>query len=301
MTKKKWTVLLTLTLLLVTLSVTGCAPDTTYPGTLNVVEASKVGTVYMDNPEVIVIDARGEEAYDKGHLKGAICLAPSELVDEKSMLIDQASFEKVVGAKGISSDKMIYVYDDNAGVSSSRVLWSFRVYGHEQIMIVNGGASALVKAGLEITKEKPSFEPVVYTAKERDQSLIASYDEVKQQVENPMDTVKIVDVRSIAEYEAGYIKGAILYPHTKNLYSDGTFMSSRDIKLFYQDLGLKKEDTIILYCKSSFRATQTFALLQEAGFTNVKVYDGAWIEWSSKTDVTVPVEQTAPITQQEGS
>lgn len=301
MTKKKWAVLLILTLLLMTFSVTGCAPDTTYSGTMNVVEASKVGTVYMDNPEVVVIDARGEEAYDKGHLKGAICLAPAELVNEQSMLIDQASFEKVVGAKGISADKTIYVYDDNAGVSSSRILWSFRVYGHENIMIVNGGASALVKAGLELTKEKTSLEPVAYTAKEMDESLIASYDEVKQQVENPSDTVKIVDVRSIAEYEAGYIKGAIFYPHTKNLYSDGTFMSSRDIKLFYQDLGLKKEDTIILYCKSSFRATQTFALLQEAGFTNVKVYDGAWIEWSSKTDVTVPVEETAPITQQEGS
>ncbi|GAU78272.1 sulfurtransferase [Fusibacter sp. 3D3] len=298
MTKRKWAVLLILTLLLTT---SGCTPDTAYSGTLNVVEASQVGTVYTDNPEVIVIDARGEEAYAKGHLKGAIDLAPSELVDEKSMLIDQVLFEKVVGAKGISSEKTIYIYDDNDGVNSSRILWSFRVYGHENIMVVNGGASALVKAGLEITKEKPSLEAAVYTVKEANPSLMASYDEMKLQVEQPSDTVKIVDVRSIAEYQAGYIKGAILYPHTKNLYSDGSFMSSRDIKLFYQDLGLKKEDTILLYCKSSFRATQTFVLLEEAGFTNVKVYDGAWLEWSSKTDVTVPAEEKAPITQQDGS
>ena len=301
MTKTKWTVLLIMTLLLVALGTTGCVTDTSYPGTLNVVEASKVGTVYMDNPDVVIIDARGEEAYAKGHLKGAISLAPSELVDEKSMLVDQAQFEKVVGSKGISPEKMIYVYDDNAGVNAGRLLWSFRAYGHDAIMIVNGGASALVKEGLEITKEKPAVTPLVYTAKPLNQALIASFDDVNQQVAQPDPSVKIVDVRSIAEYEAGYISGAILYPHTKNLYSDGTFMSSRDIKLFYQDLGLKKEDTIILYCKSSFRATQTFALLEEAGFTNVKVYDGAWLEWSSKTDVTVPVEETAPVTQQEGS
>ncbi len=300
MTKQKWTVILA-TVLMTMLVLGGCAIKTAYPGTMNVAEAKQVGAVYQGNSDVLVIDARGQEAYDKGHLQGAVCLSPSELVNDQSMLISKADFEKVVGAKGISNTQTLYVYDDNDGVSAGRIFWTFRVYGHDKVMIVNGGASALVEAGLEITKEEPQLSAVTYTAKEADESIIASYDEVKAQTEMETPTAKIVDVRSVAEYEAGYIKGAILYPHTKNLYSDGTFMSSRDIGLFYQDLGLKKDDEIILYCKSSFRATQTFALLQEAGYEHVKVYDGAWIEWSSKNEVTVPVEEKAPITQQEGS
>jgi thiosulfate/3-mercaptopyruvate sulfurtransferase len=78
-------------------------------------------------------------------------------------------------------------------------------------------------------------------------------------------------------------------------------MSSRDLGLFYKEAGLNKEDTIIVYCKSSFRATQTVALLQEAGYENLKVYDGAWLEWETKTDVIVPVEETAPVGPSDGS
>jgi thiosulfate/3-mercaptopyruvate sulfurtransferase len=78
-------------------------------------------------------------------------------------------------------------------------------------------------------------------------------------------------------------------------------MSSRDIGLFYKDLGLEKDETIILYCKTSFRATQTAALLQEAGYKNVKVYDGAWLEWESKVGVQTPTEGTAPVNESDGS
>jgi thiosulfate/3-mercaptopyruvate sulfurtransferase len=79
-------------------------------------------------------------------------------------------------------------------------------------------------------------------------------------------------------------------------------MSSRDLGLFYKEAGIEKDDLIIIYCKSSFRATQTAALLQEAGYENLKVYDGAWLEWESQTDeILVPTEETAPVGPSDGS
>ena len=78
-------------------------------------------------------------------------------------------------------------------------------------------------------------------------------------------------------------------------------MSPRDTYLFYSDKGFKREDEIILYCRSSFRATQTLALLEEAGYKNVKIYDGAWLEWESKGGSTETKEEDAPITEQDGS
>ncbi len=89
-----------------------------------------------------------------------------------------------------------------------------------------------------------------------------------------------------------------MYPHTKNLYSDGTFKSARDTYLDYNDLGISKTEPVILYCKSSYRATQTLLLMEEAGYENVKVYDGAWLEWSTKDmPKAEKVETTTPSSQ----
>lgn len=304
MTKRHLQIMLIALLVLAMGVLTSCANDTTYSGTMNVVEASKVIEDMASSSNVIVVDARGKEAYDKGHLEGAICISMEEMVVENvvpTMLPDQATFEKLMSNKGISDDSVVYVYDENAGIMAGRLWWTMRVYGHQNVMIVNGGATAIVKAGgtlSAVTTELPKTE---YTAQPANTAMVATFEEVEAIANAPQEGVKLLDVRSVAEYAEGYIPGAILYPHTQNLYKDGTFMSSRDLGLFYKDAGFSKDDLIIIYCKTSVRATQTAALLEEAGFTNLKVYDGAWLEWSSKVDVQTPVEETAPVGGSDGS
>ena len=304
MTKRHLQIMLIALLVLAMGVLTSCANDTTYSGTMNVVEASKVIEDMASSSNVIVVDARGKEAYDKGHLEGAICISMEEMVVENgvpNMLPDQATFEKLMSDKGISNDSLVYVYDDNAGIMAARLWWTMRVYGHQNVMIVNGGATAIVKAGgvlSAVTTELPKTE---YKAQSANTAMVATFEEVEAIANAPQEGVKLLDVRSAAEYAEGYIPGAILYPHTQNLYKDGTFMSSRDLGLFYKDAGFSKDDIIIIYCKTSVRATQTAALLEEAGFTNLKVYDGAWLEWSSKVDVQTPVEETAPVGGSDGS
>lgn len=301
--KSKKTLSIITLLLLVSLVFVGCVNDTSYSGTMNIVDLPKVEEVYLGD-DVVIIDARGQEAYDKGHLKNAICLAPSDLVVDKPVkatLAPKAKIERVLSELGISNDDTLYIYDNSGGVYSGRVWWTLKAYGHENVMIINGGQEALVKAGLELTKAVPEMTKTDYVAMDVNQEMIADYDMVKAVTEDENSEVKIIDVRSIAEYEAGNIPGAILYPHTNNLYNDGTFKSARDMFLFYSDKGIKREDELILYCKSSFRATQTAALLQEAGYENVKIYDGAWLEWSSKGGPTESQVEKAPITVQDGS
>jgi thiosulfate/3-mercaptopyruvate sulfurtransferase len=305
MTKSLKTVKLLVLSLLLVAGLTACAVDTTYPGTMNIVEASKVVETYLADSSVVLVDARGQEAYDKGHAKNAVMLSPTELVADGPVPMTLASkdqIESVLGAKGISNADTIYIYDNNSGVSAGRIWWTLKVYGHENVMIVNGGESALVKSGIELSVDPANRSETTYEAKEANTGMIASYDEVLGYAENPVEGVVLLDVRSLAEFEAGYIPGAILYPHTKNVYTDGTFMSSRDLGLFYKETGIEKDDLIIIYCKSSFRATQTAALLQEAGYENLKVYDGAWLEWESQTDeILVPIEETAPVGPSDGS
>lgn len=304
MTKRHLHIMLVALVMASMLILTSCAVDTSYPGSLNVVEASKVIEDMAANPAVVVIDARGKEAYDKGHLEGAICLSAEEVVVETTvpnMLMPKDSFEKVMGSKGISNDSIVYIYDDNAGIFAARIWWTMRIYGHQKVMIVNGGSSALVQANGKLSAETTTLEATQYTAAEANTAMIATFEEVEALVATPQENVKILDVRSAAEYAEGYIPGAILYPHTQNLYKDGTFMSSRDLGLFYKDAGFEKDDLIVIYCKTSVRATQTMALLEEAGFKNLKVYDGAWLEWSSLSGNTTQVEETVPVGESDGS
>lgn len=270
--------------------------NTSYKGSNNVVEPTEVKEA-MNNSDVIVIDARSQEDYEKGHLEGAICLNTDSLtVSEpiKGMLAPKEQVEKVLSEKGISNDSTLYIYDNSGGVYSGRVWWVLKVYGHDNVKVINNGQRGLELAKLPMSLEVPELSPTEYVAKEANSDMIATMDYVKTVAENEDSKEKIIDVRSKAEYEEGAIPNAVLYPHTKNLYTDGTFKSARDTFLFYKDLGLDKDDTIILYCKSSFRATQTALLLDEAGFKNVKVYDGAWLEWSAGDMPTEKEEKTVP-------
>lgn len=293
--KKSVSVILLLSLLL---ALAACNV-TEYSDSDNIIEANALSELVSDS-SVIIIDARSGEAYAKGHMEGAINLPPSVLTVSEpvsGLIAPKEKIEEVLGANGITADSKIVVYDDNAGVYAGRIWWVLNVYGHDWVKVVNGGADAVVAAGLPLSADDPEVDSVIYTAKEQNSSMIATLEQV-QAVADGTSSGCIIDVRSQAEYDEGAIPTAVLYPHTKNLYADGTYRSARDIYLNYNDLGISRKDPIILYCKSSFRATQTLFLLEEAGYENVKVYDGAWLEWSTKDmPKAEKVEQAVPSSQ----
>lgn len=296
---KKWSVFLLLTILIASLS--GCIINTTYEGSSNIIEVNELKTL-LNESDVVVIDARSAGEYRKGHLKGAINLEASELDnkgDIKAMVASKDIVEKVLGKYGISNTTKVYIYDDANGVYASRIWWVLKEYGHNKVKVINGGAKAIVKAKLELSGEKTILEKTEYKAKDFDLSMYASLKDVKDATYN--NSAVILDVRSKSEFDEGSIIGAINYSHTNNSYNDGTFKSKTDIYLNYNDLGLKKDDEIILYCKSSYRATQTLLLMKEAGFTNVRVYDGAFIEWKAKNMPIDSKDDSDVLTEQDAS
>lgn len=280
----------------------GCAAKSTYEDGTNIVEASEVAAL-MAQGNVVVVDARTAEEYAKGHLEGAIHLDPAELtVSEpvKAMIAPKETVEAVLGAKGISETDTVLIYDNKGSVYAGRVWWTMKAYGHEDVRLINGGESAIVNAGLPLSNKAEAPAEKTYTAKELDADRYATKEEVEALIASEEENCVILDVRSAAEYSEGYVTNAVLYPHTKNYYSDGTFKNSQAISLDYKDLGIEKDTLVVAYCKSSYRATVTAALLEEAGYKKVKVYDGAWLEWSA-TGVVEKPEPSAPITSQDAS
>lgn len=260
---------------------------TTFENSANVAEATALKQL-LGQPGIVIVDARPEEDYSKGHVDGAVHLPPQLLSIGEPVAGIVAPLEKVVATlsdKGINTTDAVYIYDNQSGVSAGRVWWVLKAYGHEKVFVVNGGQDALLKAGLPLSADTPTRPATSYSAQALDTSMIATSEEVLAAVnaiEAGEGNTCILDVRTQAEYDEGYIPGAALYPHTNLFYKDGTFRSARDLALNFRDLGLKTDDQIIVYCKTSFRATPVALALEEAGYTNVKVYDGAWLEWQYK-------------------
>ncbi len=268
--------------LILTVVLVGCATQTSYQGAANFVEPSELKALMDDG--ALVVDARGAEAYAKGHLAGALCLPPKLLTAEgepKGMVASAEVVAAELSKLGIGNDDLVLVYGDKGGVYAGRIWWVLKHYGHEAVKIVNGGARGLEKAGLPMSAETPKRQPSNYQIAVDGTALAAKLNDVVAIAEGASQA-KLIDVRSAAEFDEGHIATAINVPHTENLYSDGTFKSKRVIEMNYADRGIAKDDVVVLYCKTSFRATQTAALLIEAGYQNVAVYDGAWLEWQSR-------------------
>lgn len=267
---------------------------------------AKAAIELMKSDNVVIVDTQKSVPYSKEHVEGSVNIARIDIVKNEpftNMLADKAQFEKVMSSTGISNDSTVIIYDTNDNMDSARLWWSMRVYGHENVKVVSGGLEALKKAGAEITSEKTSVTPSNYTAKEKNQNMIATLDDVKAQVNDPSDDVVILDTRSLDEFNAGTIPSSILIDYVDNNYVDGNYKSIQDIKILYLENDITPKQTVMMYCKTSIRGAQTYLALYNAGYENLKLYDGAWVEWSSDESLPVqtPVESEIESNEQDNS
>jgi thiosulfate/3-mercaptopyruvate sulfurtransferase len=255
-----------------------------------IIEAKNVSALLGKGGSVLV-DMQKAEDYAESHIKGSVNIPMSDIVVNTpvdNMLAPKEQIEEVLGKNGISNDTTIVVYDTANNMQSARFWWTLKVYGSDNVKVVSGGLSALRAAGMEMTNEKPQISPAQFTAKEKDTSMIATIDDVKQQVNNPDKNTVLLDTRSLEEYNQGTIPGSMLLDYMNNNYNDGTYKSVQNIRIQYVENNIRPEDTVIMYCKTSIRGAQTYLALYNAGYRNLKLYDGAWLEWTS--DKSLPVQ-----------
>lgn len=252
----------------------------------------------LKNDNVVIAAAQVPETavYDKEHIKGAVKIDLSDVVISDpvvNILAPKDQIEKVMSELGISNNTTVILYDANNNMDAARVWWTLKVYGHENVKVVSGGLAALKKAGVEITSEVPEIKTAKYVAKEKNSEMIAGIDEVKAQVTSPDKNTVLLDTRSQKEYNEGTIPGSVLLEYINNDYSDGTYKPVEVIKIQYIENNIKSKNNIIMYCKTSIRGAQTYLALYNAGYRNLKLYDGAWVEWSSKGALPVQKADTS--------
>jgi len=260
---------------------------------------------HLDDSTVVFVEVDEDvSAYDKGHIKGAVRLDwQTELQDPvRRDFVDKASFEKLLSDKGISNDQTVVLYGGNNNWFAAYAYWYFKLYGHTDVRLLDGGRKKWELDSRELTTDAPAREKTSYTAQDQDRSIRAFRDEVEASI----GAKNLIDVRSPDEFSGkllapahlpqeqsqrgGHIPTAANIPWSKAANEDGTFKSDEELKALYSEAGVELGKDTIAYCRIGERSSHTwFALHELLGEPNVKNYDGSWTEWGSL--VGVPIEK----------
>ena len=264
---------------------------------------------HVEDPKVRFVEVDVDTAaYDEGHIKGAVAWNwTSQLSDGvRRDIVSREELEKLLRESGIRPDTTIVLYGDNNNWFAAWAYWQLRLFGVEDVRILNGGRKLWVAAGLPTTTETPSYEPTSIQLPEADFSHRAFRDDVLGQIESDG---ALVDVRSPAEFNgellapaalpqegaqrAGHVPGAANIPWGQAVNEDGTFKAADELRELYAAKGITEDRDVIAYCRIGERSSHTWFVLHELlGFDRVRNYDGSWTEYGSL--VGVPIEKSVP-------
>jgi len=244
---------------------------------------------------VIVLDARSQEEYDKGHLPNAVRATWQEWsnVDVKQdsgewgHIKSYDELSKIFGALGIDGTKPVVVYTDTqAGWGEEgRQLWTFRVFGLTNTYILNGGINAWKAAGGEVTTDATVITPVTGPTATPNESLLVETDYLAANV----DKVNILDTREDAEYAGTKNYGEKTngrIPNSKHIWfkdfynADGTLLTPAQIRARVEALGYTTDEEVVLYCTGGIRSGFTTIILQAAGYTKARNYNVSFSGWA---------------------
>jgi len=263
---------------------------------------------HLHDPHVRIVESDEDILlYDVGHIPGAVKVDwQSELQHQVVRdYIDKDAFGRLVGSKGIGRDQTVVLYGDRNNWWACYAFWVFKMYGHGDCRIMNGGRQKWLDEGREMTPEQPTYPTVTYRASGPDLRLRAFRQEV---LEHMQAHKPLIDVRSPGEYSGallhmpdypqegafrgGHIPGAANVPWGQAVAPDGTFKSANDLKTLYEGrAGLRPTDEVIAYCRIGERSSHTwFVLTYLLGYPSVRNYDGSWTEWGNL--VGAPIERS---------
>jgi thiosulfate/3-mercaptopyruvate sulfurtransferase len=265
-------------------------------------------SAHLHDPTVRIVEADEDVLlYEVGHIPGAVKLDwHTELQDPLERdFVDRAGFERLMAEKGIANDTTVVLYGDKNNWYATYTFWLFKLYGHPDVRIMDGGRLKWEQEGREWTRQIPSYPPTSYAAPERDTRIRAFREEVFAQMESGQP---LIDVRSPAEYKGELIhmldypqEGAQRGGHIPRAKSipwgtaanpeDGTFKAGEELRRIYsQEQGIGKDEEVITYCRIGERSSHTwFVLTYLLGYPQVKNYDGSWTEWGNLVDA--PIEK----------
>jgi len=264
---------------------------------------------HIDDPDVRFVEVDVDtSAYDEGHVPGAVAWNwTSQLSDGlRRDIIGRGELEQLLSDSGIGDGTAIVLYGDNNNWFAAWAYWQLRLFGVENVRILDGGRKLWLAQGRPTSTDVPTYSPTGIKLRNADFSHRAFRDDVLKHVESGG---RLVDVRSPAEFNgellapaalpqegaqrAGHVPGAANIPWATAVREDGTFKDADELRELYAAKGITEDSDVIAYCRIGERSSHTWFVLHELlGFERVRNYDGSWTEYGSL--VGVPIEKAVP-------
>jgi thiosulfate/3-mercaptopyruvate sulfurtransferase len=264
---------------------------------------------HLNDPNVRLVESNEDILlYDQGHIPGAVKIDwVGDLNDPVVRdYLDKERFEKLLSSKGISNDTTVVFYGDKNNWWATYAFWVFKLFGHKDARILNGGRAKWIAEGRDLTRDVPNYPAAEYQAQERDDNTIRAFrDQVLQHIKQ--EGTALVDVRSPQEFSGerthmpeypqegtlrgGHIPTASNIPWAKAVKEDSTFKSPEELRELYEAQGISSDKDVIAYCRIGERSSHTwFVLTYLLGYPKVRNYDGSWTEWGN--GVGLPIEKS---------
>jgi thiosulfate/3-mercaptopyruvate sulfurtransferase len=273
------------------------------------VSADWVEDNLMD-PKVRIVESDEDILlYDLAHIPGAVRIDwQGDLQDQlRRDYIDADKFAALCSRSGIANDTTVVFYGDKSNWWACYAFWAFKLFGHLDCRVFNGGRKLWLDQKRPTTTEVPSYPPARYNVTGGNEERIRIFRDAV--LAHSQAGLPLIDVRSPKEFtgeklhmedypqegalRGGHIPGAKSVPWSRAVNEDGTFKSTEELRAIYeQEVGLKPDDPVVAYCRIGERSSLTwFVLTYLLGYSNVKNYDGSWTEWGNL--VRVPIAKGA--------
>ncbi len=267
---------------------------------------------------VTLIDLRPAEDFALGRIAGArhLDIYGVSLNDSSPAPLDAflAIFTNLFGARGVSADRPVVIYDHETGERAARAVWLLAVLGHPEVRILDGGCQAWVESGRSLArldaapppvdpaKAPPTSPPFRAT---RDATLLATRFEVHAAIGDAQSV--ILDVRRESENlgtekrakRAGAIPGSVHVFWRDHLDARGALRPAEEIRRLYVSKGVTPDKRVIAFCQGGYRSANTFIALKSLGYPEVRNYVGSWGEWGNRDDSQIVAP--APAAQARGT
>ncbi len=257
-----------------------------------------------EDVKIVEVDYDPDTAYRVGHIPGALLIDWKRDLNKypERDIIDRDGFESLMRRLGIRNNDTVILYGDYNNWFAAFAYWVFKIYGHDNVALLNGGRKKWIETGRPMTREEPRVAESDYRVARVDFSLRALFIDVLRNLWRR--DVVLVDVRSPDEYtgkvtappeypneqaqRGGHIPGAVNIPWSIAVRDDGTFKPLEELRKIYEEKGVTPDKEVIVYCRIGERAAFTFYVLRELlGYPRVRVYDGSWSEWGNMVGAPV--------------
>ena len=289
-------------------------PDITLPGPL--VSTSWLA-VRLGDPHLVVMDASwylptsGRDAraeYLAGHVPGALWFDLDGLSDQQSplphMLPGPDEFAAAIGAIGVGDQDTVIVYDGSGGnLSAARAWWTFRVFGHDRVAVLDGGLGKWQAEDRPLAVGPVSGRvPAAFTARMRREWLWSLAD---VWADLGRGGVQVVDARVGPRFEGtepeprpglrgGHIPGSRNLPYSSLVNPDGTLLGRERLLELFRAAGVDPHRPVVASCGSGVSACAVLLALEALGGSGTLLYDGSWTEWGGRQDTPVEIGSPSP-------